>query len=69
MWIRQAQKTDGIPTKQSNSTIRRMPIFILNPNLDIFADDVKCSHGSTIGPFDKEEIFYLRTRGVKSKRC
>ena len=34
------------------------------PELRIFADDVKCSHGSTIGPFDKDMLFYLRTRGI-----
>ena len=34
------------------------------PELRIFADDVKCSHGSTIGPFDEEMLFYLRTRGI-----
>ncbi|MFN4174276.1 MAG: SufD family Fe-S cluster assembly protein, partial [Parachlamydiaceae bacterium] len=33
------------------------------PNLEIFADDVKASHGSTVGQLDDEELFYLRTRG------
>ena len=34
------------------------------PELEIFADDVKCSHGATIGALDADQIFYLRSRGV-----
>jgi Fe-S cluster assembly protein SufD len=34
------------------------------PQLEIFADDVKCSHGATIGQLDEEPIFYLRSRGL-----
>ncbi len=34
------------------------------PELEIFADDVKCSHGTTTGQFDKEAIFYLQARGI-----
>ncbi|MBX9696007.1 MAG: Fe-S cluster assembly protein SufD [Cyanobacteria bacterium] len=34
------------------------------PRLEILADDVKCSHGATVGPIDKEQIFYLMTRGL-----
>ena len=34
------------------------------PELEIFADDVKCSHGTTTGQFDEEAIFYLQTRGI-----
>ena len=41
--------------------------FHSKPELKIYADDVKCSHGSTIGPFDNDEIFYLRTRGISQK--
>ncbi len=35
------------------------------PELEIYADDVKCSHGSTTGQFDEEAVFYLRARGIK----
>jgi len=35
------------------------------PELEIYADDVKCSHGSTTGQFDEEALFYLMTRGIK----
>ena len=34
------------------------------PELEIYADDVKCSHGSTTGQFDEEAVFYLRARGI-----
>ena len=34
------------------------------PELEIYADDVRCSHGSTTGQLDEEAIFYLRTRGI-----
>ena len=34
------------------------------PELEIFADDVKCSHGATSGDLDKEQIFYMQTRGI-----
>ena len=39
--------------------------FHSKPELKIFADDVKCSHGSTIGPFDQNILYYLRSRGIK----
>ena len=41
--------------------------FHSKPELRIFADDVKCSHGSTIGPVDKDLLFYLRSRGLSKK--
>ncbi|MBN8898168.1 MAG: SufD family Fe-S cluster assembly protein, partial [Rhodospirillales bacterium] len=34
------------------------------PELEIFADDVKCSHGATVGELDVEQLFYLRSRGI-----
>jgi Fe-S cluster assembly protein SufD len=37
------------------------------PELEIYADDVKCSHGSTTGQIDEEAIFYLRARGISEK--
>ena len=41
--------------------------FHSKPELRIFADDVKCSHGSTIGPIDKDLLYYLRSRGLNKK--
>jgi Fe-S cluster assembly protein SufD len=37
------------------------------PQLEIFADDVKCSHGCTIGQLDEEGMFYLRSRGIPER--
>ncbi|HPN56518.1 MAG TPA: SufD family Fe-S cluster assembly protein, partial [Candidatus Omnitrophota bacterium] len=37
------------------------------PQLEIFADDVKCSHGATVGQMDPNEVFYLQSRGVPQK--
>ena len=39
------------------------------PQLEIFADDVKCSHGATVGQLSKEAIFYLRSRGIGEKQA
>lgn len=39
------------------------------PELEIYADDVKCSHGSAIGPIDKNQLFYLLSRGINEKNA
>ena len=39
------------------------------PQLEIFADDVKCSHGCTVGQLDKNALFYLRSRGIPEKEA
>ena len=58
-----AQKTDGI---QSNNALILSPKALMNtkPQLEIFADDVRCTHGATIGQLDSESLFYLRSRGI-----
>jgi Fe-S cluster assembly protein SufD len=58
-----AQKTDS---KQSSKTLLLSDDAIMHsqPALEIYADDVKCTHGSTTGPVDDQQIFYLRSRGV-----
>lgn len=58
-----AQKTDS---KQSSKALLLSNDATMNsqPALEIYADDVKCTHGSTIGPVDEEMVFYLRSRGV-----
>jgi Fe-S cluster assembly protein SufD len=60
---RPAQKTDS---KQSSKTLLLSDDAMMNsqPALEIYADDVKCTHGSTTGPVDEEQVFYLRSRGV-----
>ncbi len=39
------------------------------PELEIYADDVKCSHGATVGDIDREALFYLRARGIPEARA
>lgn len=58
-----AQKTDS---KQTSKSLLLSDEAQMNsqPALEIYADDVKCTHGSTTGPVDEEMIFYLRSRGV-----
>ncbi len=58
-----AQKTDS---KQTSKTLLLSDDANINsqPALEIYADDVKCTHGSTIGPVDQDMLFYLRSRGV-----
>ena len=43
--------------------------FFSKPELRIFADDVKCSHGSTIGPVDESALYYLRSRGINKSEA
>ncbi len=58
-----AQKTNA---KQTSKSLLLSDDAVMNsmPALEIYADDVKCTHGSTIGPVDEDQVFYLRTRGV-----
>lgn len=58
-----AQKTDGYQLSQA-VLLSGGAEFDAKPELEIYADDVKCSHGSTTGAMDEEALFYLRARGV-----
>jgi Fe-S cluster assembly protein SufD len=60
---RDAQKTDGY---QMNQALLLSPDAEIDskPELEIFADDVKCSHGATVGELDAQQLFYLRSRGI-----
>ena len=58
-----AQKTDGYQISQS-LLLDEDSQFLAKPELEIYADDVACSHGSTSGAIDEEALFYLRARGV-----
>lgn len=62
----QAQKTNAY---QSNKNVLLSDNASVNtkPQLEIFADDVKCSHGCTVGQLDEEALFYLRSRGISEK--
>ncbi len=58
-----AQKTEGYQLSKG-ILLSDNASYFSKPELKIFADDVKCSHGSTIGPIDENAIFYLRSRGM-----
>jgi Fe-S cluster assembly protein SufD len=58
-----AQKTSAQQTNK-NLLLSRDAEIDSKPQLEIFADDVRCSHGSTIGQIDEEAMFYLRSRGI-----
>src|SRR4029077_9411381 len=57
------QKTDA---KQTNKALLLSDTAQINtkPQLEIFADDVKCTHGATVGQLDEDSLFYLRARGL-----
>ena len=63
-----AQKTDA---KQSNKTLLLSERAQVNtkPQLEIFADDVKCTHGATVGQLDEDAMFYLRARGLSREQA
>ena len=61
-----AQKTDGYQISQS-LLLDDDSQFLAKPELEIYADDVACSHGSTSGAIDETALFYLRSRGVPEK--
>jgi Fe-S cluster assembly protein SufD len=61
-----AQKTDGYQISQS-LLLDDDSVFLAKPELEIYADDVACSHGSTTGAIDETALFYLRSRGVSKK--
>ncbi len=65
---KEAQKTNAY---QQNNNILLNDGATVNtkPQLEIFADDVKCSHGCTIGQLDKDALFYLQTRGIPEKEA
>ena len=60
---RAAQKTDAKQTNR-NLLLSKSALANSNPQLEIFADDVRCTHGSTIGRLDEAALFYLRSRGI-----
>ncbi|MCW1919457.1 SufD family Fe-S cluster assembly protein [Rhodobacter sp. KR11] len=63
-----AQKTDGYQISQS-LLLDEDSQFLCKPELEIYADDVKCSHGSTSGAIDDTALYYLRSRGVPKRRA
>ena len=63
-----AQKTDG---KQTNNTLLLSDAARIDtkPQLEIFADDVKCTHGATVGRLDQTSLFYMKSRGIGAEQA
>ena len=60
---RHAQKTDGEQSLRG-LLLKRTATVNLKPELEIFADDVKCAHGATVGELDAKALFYMQSRGI-----
>lgn len=65
---RGAQQTDGEQSLRG-LLLDRSATVNLKPELEIFADDVKCAHGATVGELDRQALFYLQSRGVDLARA
>ncbi len=65
---KEAQKTDAFQ-QNNNILISEKATINAKPQLEIFADDVKCSHGCTIGQLDESAMFYLQSRGIPKKEA
>lgn len=63
-----AQKTDAIQSNQ-NLLLSEDATVDTKPQLEIFADDVKCTHGGTVGQIDEEGVFYLQSRGLSKDQA
>ena len=63
-----AQKIDAFQSN-NNLLLSETSTIDSKPQLEIYADDVKCSHGCTIGQLDDEALFYMRSRGVRKKEA
>ena len=65
---RDAQKTDGEQSLRG-LMLKRSATVNLKPELEIFADDVKCAHGATVGELDDQAMFYMTSRGITPDRA
>ncbi|MBS1564304.1 MAG: Fe-S cluster assembly protein SufD [Bacteroidetes bacterium] len=63
-----AQKTNAFQ-QNNNLMLGRKAVVDSKPQLEIYADDVKCSHGSTIGQFNDQALFYLKSRGIGEEKA
>ncbi len=59
----EAQKTDAIQ-RNKNLLLSEAAVINTKPQLEIYADDVRCTHGATVGQVDQDAVFYLRSRGI-----
>ncbi|WP_294334988.1 SufD family Fe-S cluster assembly protein [uncultured Sphingomonas sp.] len=65
---RGAQQTDGEQSLRG-LLLQRTATVNLKPELEIFADDVKCAHGATVGELDRNALFYLQSRGIEEPQA
>lgn len=65
---RHAQKTDGEQSLRG-LLLQRTATVNLKPELEIFADDVKCAHGATVGELDARALFYMQSRGIPKAKA
>jgi Fe-S cluster assembly protein SufD len=65
---REAQKTNAFQ-QNNNILLSEKATINAKPQLEIFADDVKCSHGCTIGQLDENAMFYMQQRGIPKKEA
>jgi len=63
-----AQKTEAFQTNR-NILLTDKAKMNTKPQLEIYADDVKCTHGATVGQLDEESLFYLRSRGIREREA
>jgi Fe-S cluster assembly protein SufD len=63
-----AQKTNAFQ-QNNNMILGKKAVVDSKPQLEIFADDVKCSHGSTMGQFNPDALFYLKSRGIGEEKA
>ena len=64
----EAQKTDGYQISKS-LLLDDKSQFLAKPELEIYADDVICSHGSTSGAIEEDSLFYLKSRGIPDAKA
>ena len=65
---KQAQKSDA-HLSNANLMLSRQAEIDTKPQLEILADDVQCSHGTTVGQLDSQALFYLRSRGLNQDQA
>ena len=65
--VRQAAQRTAAEQLNKNLLLTRTSQVDAKPQLEIFADDVKCTHGATVGQLDAEELFYLQSRAIPTE--
>ena len=69
VWVEKGAQKSNTIQKNNSILLSKNSSFHSLPKLEIFADDVKCNHGATMGQLDERALFYLRARGVSEERA